>query len=384
MSRHNIVYLCPSYSTYWVQLFDSFDRKLGPNFTVITQSVHDAINARIAQGKGRFQREILAGRRISLADGKSEEGNGTPFGLNIAPALPLALLRLRPRVVIANNFGLWPLAAILMGYKTVLFWEGTRHTERTVRPWRRRLRRWMARRAGAFVVNGSAARDYLTNELDVATDRVFIGSLCADSPPDSMRVPVHARRQPKESINFLFVGRLIRGKGVDHLLHAAASVMSRPEYAGSMRITILGDGPQRAELEILADELGLASAVEFVGLVHPDAIWTHYEGADVFVLPTLHDNWPLVVMEAMSVGLPVLLSERAGSLPDLIVDGKNGHGFDPEDHDELAQMIRGYIDHPDKIVEHGRNSLRIVKRYSPDRSVQAFIDATTRALARES
>lgn len=375
-----LAFLCPSFHPYWVQIFDLLDNQLGENFTVVTQSVHSAGNAEIAQSMGRFRRKVVMGRRLSISDRKSELGRGTPFGLNIAPTLPLTLLRLRPQVVISSNFGLWTLAALIMKYPTVIFWEGTHHTERTVGDWRHRLRKWMGRRAGSFVVNGTAARAYLHERLGVDNRRIFIGSLCAEKPPLNFRSAARIRSAPDAEINFLFVGRLIKGKGVDHLLYAAKSLQQAGGRRSNFRLTIVGGGPERLAVEKLAEQLGIGDRVRFTGQAHPASVWQHYLDGDVFVLPTLHDNWPLVALEAMSMGLPVLLSNHAGSQPDVVHHDQNGFGFNPSDHDELAALMARYLLDPDLVRRHGDYSLVISDSFRPERAVQAFIEASEAAI----
>ncbi len=105
MSEQRIVYLCPSFAPYWVQVFDAIADRIGAGFTVVTQSVQSAPNAKLAQSMGRFERRVIRGRRLSIKERSAERGAGTPFGLSIAPALPIALMQLKPRVVITNNFG---------------------------------------------------------------------------------------------------------------------------------------------------------------------------------------------------------------------------------------------------------------------------------------
>ena len=374
MSEVRVVYLCPSFAPYWVQIFDAIADRVGSQFTVITQSMQSGTNARLAQSMGRFERRIIPGGRVSLGEQVSERGAGTPFGLNLAPSLPFALMQLRPQAVIANNFSLWTLASIWMRYRTVIFWEGTHHTERTVRRWRHRLRRWMARRAGAFVVNGSAAKAYLRDTLSVPESRIFEGGLCCSRPPED--VVLRQNHQLDAGIvNFICVSRLIKGKGIDHLLRAVALARQRKLVDGSIRFTIVGEGPEHDALSSLARKLGIAELVSFEGAVHPDEIWRFYARADVKILPTLQDNWPLVVLEAMTMGLPVLLSRYAGSHQDLVVDGVNGYSFDPEDHSRLAELIATYSKHPDTISTHGDASYGLVRKYDAERAATAFMNA---------
>lgn len=374
MSERRVVYLCPSFAPYWVQIFDAIADRVGSNFTVVTQSMQSATNARLAQSMGRFERRVLRGTRLSIAGRSSEHGEGTPFGLNIAPALPIALMQLQPQVVIANNFSLWTLASIRMGYPTIIFWEGTHHTERTVRGWRFRLRRWMAGRAGAFVVNGSAARAYVHESLSVPQDRIFEGGLCCANPPDELVLRT-LERPDGDVINYVCVSRLIKGKGIDHLLRAAALLRQDDATDRPFTVTIVGDGPEREALLRLSRELGLDDIVTFEGAVHPDAIWQYYAQAHVKVLPTLQDNWPLVALEAMTMGLPLLLSRYAGSHHDLVQEGSNGYAFDPEDHGRLAELMAVYSRQPQHIISQGRKSLDIVRKYDADRAATAFMQA---------
>jgi len=172
---------------------------------------------------------------------------------------------------------------------------------------------------------------------------------------------------------------MVAGKGVPHLLHAAKLLDIHLGERGQFDILLLGDGPERLRYEELARELGIQKRVHFAGNVPPDQVWRFYEQAHVFVLPTLQDNWPLVVPEAMSTGLPVLVSKRAGSVPDLIRAGENGYSFDPEDHESLASHLEEYVRNPPLIHRHGQRSIELVSPYNPQRAANAFLWAVAKA-----
>jgi glycosyltransferase involved in cell wall biosynthesis len=326
---------------------------------------------------GTFPRRLIKGRSFYLSR-FHDEGRETPFQFIWSPSLPSVLRSLKPEVVVSTNFNLWTLTSILMGYPTVLYWEGSHHTQRTVGPWRARLRRWIGSRAKAFVVNGILSRTYLMDVIGVAGDRIIEGGMCAEPPPGHIR-PGPKARPPGDPLRCLFVGRMIGGKGVPHLLNAAKLLDKRLGERCQIEFMLLGDGPERSNYENLARELGIQNQVHFAGSVPPDQVWRYYEQAHVLVLPTLQDTWALVVPEAMSMGLPVLVSKHAGSVPDLVREGENGYSFDPEDHESLASHLEQYARNPEFVRRHGERSLELVSPYNPHRAANAFLWAVAKA-----
>jgi hypothetical protein len=377
VTAKRVVYLSPTSAPYHVPVLETLYRCIGEGFTVVMLRHPRLYISRVALGMGTFPRRIITGLSFILSR-FHDRGEGTPLRFFLSPSLPLVLASLKPEVVISDNFNLWTLTSILMGYPTVLFWEGTHHTERTVGPWRMRLRRWIARRAKAFVVNGILSRRYLLDAVAVPGDRIIEGGMCAEPPPEHVRCGPRMLRRG-DPLRCLFVGRMIAGKGVPHLLHAAQSLDRRLGKESQFEIVLLGDGPERPRYENLAQELGIQNRVHFPGFFGPDQVWHWYEQAHVFVLPTLQDNWPLVVPEAMSMGLPVLVSKRAGCVPDLIREGENGYSFDPEDYETLASHLEEYARNPDLIRRHGERSLELVSPYNPQRAANAFLWAVARA-----
>lgn len=133
------------------------------------------------------------------------------------------------------------------------------------------------------------------------------------------------------------LGRLVEKKGMDTLIKAVAG-------SSGTSLSIAGDGPLRAELEALADELGISSRVEFVGSVPHDAIAEWMTGLDLFALACKQDRngdmdgIPVVLMEAMSQGVPVI-STRLSGIPELVIHEKTGLLARPGDPDDLRQQI---------------------------------------------
>jgi colanic acid/amylovoran biosynthesis glycosyltransferase len=133
----------------------------------------------------------------------------------------------------------------------------------------------------------------------------------------------------------LAVGRLVSVKGHGVLLEAIARLT---ESGRSVSATFVGDGPRRAALEQLARKLGIADRVTFAGGVGQDDIGRYYEDADVFCLPSFSEGLPVVLLEAMAAGLPVVASRIAG-IPELIEHGRSGLLVPPGRADLLADAL---------------------------------------------
>lgn len=131
------------------------------------------------------------------------------------------------------------------------------------------------------------------------------------------------------------VGRLSPEKGQAGLLRTFAKVRSsHPQLA----LRLVGDGPERGALDTLARELGVSDAVEFVGRLPEDETLAEIARSDLLVLPSFMEGLPIVLMEAMAVGVPVIASRVAG-IPELVEDGGTGLLFTPSNWDELASAI---------------------------------------------
>jgi glycosyltransferase involved in cell wall biosynthesis len=129
----------------------------------------------------------------------------------------------------------------------------------------------------------------------------------------------------------LFVGRLESRKGPDLLLRALAD-------APTVNCVFAGDGPMRDALGRLAAKLGIADRVAFLGYVRAADLPALYSGAQLLLLPSVSEAMPLVVLEAMACGTPVLASRIAG-LPSVVRDYETGLLVEPGDVGQLAMGL---------------------------------------------
>jgi len=139
----------------------------------------------------------------------------------------------------------------------------------------------------------------------------------------------------------LFVGRLVERKGIKYLIKAFAEVRNEIPH----KLVIIGDGPERLELEKLVDLLDLRSRVCFTGWISTNEKQQYYEKCSFFVLPAVYDKHGdieglgVVMIEAMSCGKPIIAS-NAGGITDVIDDNKTGILAPPGDIRALAEAIK--------------------------------------------
>lgn len=140
----------------------------------------------------------------------------------------------------------------------------------------------------------------------------------------------------------LYVGRLVPEKGQAVLLEALSLLYERGIRIGA---TLVGEGPQRAGLEALAERLGVRAQTHFAGALGQEEILPLYERATVFCLPSFAEGVPCVLMEAMAMEVPVVSTFVAG-IPELVENERTGLLVAPGRADLLAAAIERLIDDP--------------------------------------
>lgn len=133
------------------------------------------------------------------------------------------------------------------------------------------------------------------------------------------------------------VGRLTPAKG-QHLLIEALHRLQK-QGVTHIRLTLAGNGPDEASLRQHAQEMGVSHLIHFAGPLNQHEVRELYARSDAFVLPSFAEGIPVVLMEAMSFGLPCLSTRTAG-IPELIEDGVSGFLVAPSDVDGLAERMR--------------------------------------------
>ena len=260
--------------------------------------------------------------------------------------------------------------ARVRGVPFLLWSESSARDLRTGWPPVELLKAEFLKQCSGFVVPGRSAREYLRLQK-IREERIFTAvnavdndlfaqsSECARSNVSQLRAELKLSQR-----YFLFVGRLVREKGVFELLSAFAKLeVPLREQAG---LVFLGDGNCRQELEEQASQIS-PGAIKFIGFAQRNQLPTYYALAEVLVLPTYTDTWGLVVNEGMACGLPIIVSEAAGCVADLVTDDWNGLVIPARDELALRSAMRRLATNPSFRNEAGSNSRKRIDEYSPQK-----------------
>jgi len=246
------------------------------------------------------------------------------------------------------------------------------------------LKRRFIKRCSAFVVPGKSSLRYVMNygvlERDVFTAPNAVDTELFADRAEAVRQQAERRRQALQLPPrfFLFVGRLVREKGVFDLLEAYGKLT--PELRTLVSLVLVGDGAAREEVDRRARQIA-PGQVRCAGFVQRDQLAGYYALAEGFVFPSHSDTWGLVVNEAMACGLPVISSDAAGCVEDLIEDRWNGWVVRRGDVIQLASAMQELGRDSALRTQMGNHSRERILRYSPG-ACAAGIAQAARSVAR--
>jgi glycosyltransferase involved in cell wall biosynthesis len=321
-----------------------------------------------------FAHEILPGLHFVL--------RGGAVTLHLNPSVVPALLRFDPDTIVVGG---WDSPTTLLAAtarnlgrprRLVLWAESNGVGKPESEGWKAIPKRWIARRADVALVPGRMAEDYV-RRFARASLRVERFPNIIDASrfqlPDAQRE--EARRAVRAALGlagttFLFVGQFIERKGFSELIEG----FRRAALPGPATLLLVGDGLLRSA----AVEAARSSPANRRIVVEPfrqvEELAGIYASADAFVLPSREDPWPLVVVEAMTAGLPVLASDAVGNAPELIVPGRTGWIFRASDAADLAVWLARAASADLRRLGAEARSL-VAEECSIERCVEAFARA---------
>lgn len=242
--------------------------------------------------------------------------------------------------------------------------------------------RWARRHQGALLERFALARAHVA----IAVSRWGAEVLVARGYVDSGRrlEVVHngvsssrltgdvARLRPEDRSGLLFVGRLAPEKGVDTLLRALALA------GGDARLALVGTGPEEAGLRRLADREGVSGRVLFRGSLDPAAVRATMARSAALVLPSRAENFPLVLLEAMASGLPVVAT-GVGGVPELALNERNALLVPPDDPEALASALGRVLGDPTLRAALAAAGRRTARDYTWDRVTARYLELAEEA-----
>jgi glycosyltransferase involved in cell wall biosynthesis len=261
----------------------------------------------------------------------------------------------------------------------VVLWSGSTAGEPSLgraitRPLVHKLVKW----SDAYIAYGTASKRYL-QALGALNDRIAVAPNTIDVNAWATTTTCAEVARLREGLGltgrlvFLYVGQLIRRKGVDLLLSAFSQVRQHyPQCA----LVIAGAGPLEARLRRQADECGL-DCVRFVGQIPYEQLPTYYSSADAVVLPSRSEVWGLTLNEAMAAARPVITTDVTGAAEDLVLDRQTGWKASAHSEASLAACLEDCVlQGAERRRLMGDTARQLIRsRFTLHHSVEGFLQA---------
>ncbi|MFI3262670.1 MAG: glycosyltransferase family 4 protein [Rikenellaceae bacterium] len=369
MKNPKILYLVRWFGNYKVPVCEELVKLTNNNFHIayskdaVTPEVHDNMQKRVGNNA-----IALEGEKHLIIGSKDSNMSNSYIDIPYQPGILTVIDKVNPDIIISDGFFQWTVPAVLKskGRKVCIFYERTAYVERNAQFWRTYSRKLIGRFADGFIINGTLTRKYLESmgfgkypmvegAMVAAVDDLQSSvANCADAEIETIKQKYELNRG---GLTYLFVGQLVIRKGIKELLVAwEEHIKNHPND----NILVIGDGILRQELE---ERFSTLSSIHIIGNVNYSEIYKYYATTDVFIMPTLEDNWSLVVPEAMACGLPVATTIYNGCYVELIKEGENGYAFDSHNQDSIVDTLSKF--HSDDLKKMGGISKQIVSNYTP-------------------
>lgn len=219
-----------------------------------------------------------------------------------------------------------------------------------------RQRRWFTH----LFVAGERQVKY-AQKLGFREDQILIHNLSADTDLFS-RIDVNSRRgkYPKK---LLYIGRFSPEKGLTYLLKAWMTILDRKGW----QLLLVGNGPEKEKLSGFPD-------VEILDFMEQKDLLRIMENSGAFILPSVFEQWSLVLHEAACAGLPILASNCCGATVSFVKEGKNGYLFVPANVHSIRESIEKVINSTEsEWLSMGMNSRKLSLKITPERVADTLL-----------
>lgn len=371
MNNKRILWVNPSFLDYRIPLYAELKKIYNDNFYLIysKKRIPERCHSKIIKTLGVKALFLEKEKYLRLKYKYTYANTGVriPFPTGLYKRIKES----KPDIIIAEGFFQFTPWAVWYSFihrkPLLIAYERTAHTERNCPWWRKLYRRFIGLFVNGYIANGQLTKEYLISQ-GVKPENIFTGGMCADSEGLTKSI-TEMTKEEKEAmytsvvgnkhtgITYIFVGQMIPRKGVKELLYAWDKHCKK--YTED-KLLLVGNGIQLNEFK---ENYKDNKSIIFTSDINYSEIYKYYAISDVFIIPTLEDNWSLVVPEAMACGLPIACSIYNGCHPELIKKDINGITFDPLKQNSIIESLAYF--HIQDLEKMGKNSIDTEKEYSP-------------------
>jgi glycosyltransferase involved in cell wall biosynthesis len=216
--------------------------------------------------------------------------------------------------------------------------------------------------------------------MPYAVDNAYFAQRARDASAGRAELQAELDLDPARPV-VLFASKLQERKHCNQLIDAYTRLSPEAGAEPHPYLVIVGDGEERATLERQAAATGFAG-IRFCGFRNQSELPRFFDLATVFVLPSRHEPWGLIVNEVMNAARPVILSDDVGCQPDLIADGVEGCVYPVGNVDGLTDALRRVLDTPGTAESMGRRALARIAGWGFEEDVQGLRRALSRVTGR--
>jgi glycosyltransferase involved in cell wall biosynthesis len=297
-------------------------------------------------GAGRIRHSVLPLRR-AIKSIRPDVLFSTILDANIVAALATVGLIRKPKLILRETNSL--------------------RARGDVGSFRWRLAGWAYTRADIVIALSSGVERELAEDFNLCRDRL----LTVSNPVDVAAARTKAGLLDSvisswEGYTLVAAGRLHRQKGFDLLIQSIAELKRR-----DIRIVILGDGPEEAALRRQVAQMNMSDRVEFTGFLDNPYPWL--AAADLFVLPSRWEGFGHVIVEAMSVGTPVIAADCPHGPADIIEDGVDGRLTPVEDPVALGTAIEAMLSDPKSLLRFSEKAAIKAEQFDVETIVEQYL-----------
>ena len=353
---------------YRVAFFDFLQKEYKEyEFTVIYSSKNEDNRSWEIEEESLKNSIFLESKTFKITNGFDPKYIHVPRGVG------KVLDRINPDIVIGSEYNPTVIQALFYckrkGIPYVSWTDGTLFSERNINSVQKFLRKYVIKNANSYIASSTKSKEAQI-AYGASSEKCYISYLTVD-------VEKYIQKpNGKGEGKILCVGRLENLKGIDLLFKALLKVKNEYE------LYLAGDGDAADNLKKMAEGLGIAQKVHFLGMLNRPELLEYYANCDLFVLPTRQDCFALVILEAMCSGLPIICSKYAEGACDMIEEGKNGFVIDPYNEDEFSACIEKLLEDSKLRNYMNKQSDGIIEKFRFSNVAKGYLAAIEEGLKR--